>query len=354
MKVLAKLLFCLTLGVASLNAAAQPQRVFNQAELDALLAPIALYPDAVVSQILTAAIYPEQVHEAARWSRANPHLRGEEAVRTVQAMPWDESVKALLAFPDLLARMDESPQWLRDLGDAFLAHEPYVMETIQSLRQRAQTSGYLRSDGERLVYEQGEAIVVQPAHPQVVYVRYYDPLIVFGSWWWPAHHPVHWRPWPAHRVFFTTTRFAHASPWQHRALQLRKQAPAARHVAPAPIAVRPAPAPARPHSVTRPSAPAPEALRRPIISSTPQAISTPQVQAPHRLGAVRERIDRRNGPPSPAAQMQKQQFIQRSLAQPQAQRGEVRMPAARGFSPWRGDRDGERRREAPHRNAGRR
>ena len=94
-------------------------RMYNQAELDALIAPVALYPDEVLSNILVASTYPDDVRQAAEWSRANAQLTGEDAVRAAQPMPWHPSVKALVAFPDLLGRMNESPQWVADLGAAF-------------------------------------------------------------------------------------------------------------------------------------------------------------------------------------------------------------------------------------------
>ena len=112
-----------------------------------MLAPIALQPDGVVSQVLIASTYPDEVAAAARWARANPHLRGDTALRAVQNEPWDPAVKALLAFPELLIRMDESPQWLRDLGEAFVQQEAHVMDTVQALRRRAQATGKLASHG---------------------------------------------------------------------------------------------------------------------------------------------------------------------------------------------------------------
>src|SRR5918995_6934659 len=115
-----RIVLAIVAAVLVFASPAQAQhRVYNQAELDALLAPIALHPDGLLSQILIAATYPDEVAVAARWSRANPHFRGDDAVRAVYGEPWDPSVKALVAFPDLLARMDESPQWLHDLGQAF-------------------------------------------------------------------------------------------------------------------------------------------------------------------------------------------------------------------------------------------
>jgi len=179
-------------------AQAQSQRSHTQAELDQMLAPIALYPDALLSQVLMAATYPLEVVQAARWSRANPGLQGEDAVRAVQDEDWDPSVKSLVAFPQILQRMDEQLDWTRSLGDAFLAQEPQVMDQVQQLRQRAQAAGNLRSDQQIHVEQQGQTIVVQPASPQVVYVPYYDPLVVYGPWWWPAYQPVVWAPWPGY------------------------------------------------------------------------------------------------------------------------------------------------------------
>jgi hypothetical protein len=215
-----------------LTGAAAQARVFNQAELDALLAPIALYPDPLLSSILEAAAYPDQVAEAARWSRANPQLQGDDAVRALEPVPWHPSVKALVAFPEVLARMEESPNWLRDLGEAYAVHGPYIMQTIQQLRQRAQTSGYLHSTDQQQVYQDAGAIVVQPAYPTVVYVPYYDPFVVYGAWWWPAYRPVFWRPWPVRRVFISAGFFPSNCDWHRRQIVVVNR-PARVQVAPA-------------------------------------------------------------------------------------------------------------------------
>jgi len=227
---------------------AQAQRVYHQGELDAMLAPIALQPDGVVSQVLIASTYPDEVAAAARWSRANPHLRGDDAVRAVQNEPWDPSVKALTAFPELLIRMDESPQWLHDLGEAFLRQQAQVMDTVQALRQRAQAAGNLASTDQYTVYPQGEAIVVEP-RTQIVYVRYYDPYVVYGSWWWPHYHPVFWRPW-APRPVFLAHGFFHTKPDWH-----------GRHVH---VVNRGKWQPQK-HVVVKPHVRVPESQRRPIV-----------------------------------------------------------------------------------------
>lgn len=203
------------LAVVSLGTSAQ-SRTYSQPELDALLAPVALYPDTVLSQVLVAATHPDDVREAAAWLRANPHLKGEDAVRAAEPILWDPSLKALLAFPDLLARMDESPQWTADLGSAFLTQEPQVMDTVQALRRRAQASGALHSDAHQQVLEDGRAVVVQPLQPQVVYVRYYDPYVVYGPWWWHSYRPVVWRPWHPRPALVVSTGFVHHHVDWHR------------------------------------------------------------------------------------------------------------------------------------------
>src|SRR5687767_10221502 len=159
-------------------ATATQHDVFSQAELDQMLAPIALYPDTLLSQILMASTYPLEVVEAARWSRANPGLSGEAAVRVVQDRNWDPSVKSLVAFPQILGMMDEKLDWTQRLGDAFLAQQGQVMDTVQDLRQRAYAAGNLQSNEHYRVVHQTRTIVVESPSPQVVYVPYYDPFVV--------------------------------------------------------------------------------------------------------------------------------------------------------------------------------
>lgn len=182
-------------------AVAQERPAFSQHELDQMLAPIALYPDSLLSQILMAATYPLEVVQAARWSRANPHLKGQDAVRAVEAMDWDPSVKSLVAFPQVLHRMDEQLDWTERLGEAFLAQETHVMDSIQGLRQRAEQAGTLRSNEQMRVTRQDGHILIEPAYPQVVYVPYYNPAVVYGSWWWPDYPPVYWGPPPGYSVW---------------------------------------------------------------------------------------------------------------------------------------------------------
>ena len=180
------------------NVPMQAQSAFSQQELDQMLAPIAIYPDPLLSQILMSSTYPLEVVEAARWSRANPNLRSDDAVRAVQQRDWDPSVKSLVAFPQILQMMDEKLDWTERLGDAFLAQESQVMDTVQNLRQRAYTAGNLRSNNQIRVEPEGQTIVVEPANPEIVYVPYYDPSVVYGPWWWPDYPPVYWAPWPGY------------------------------------------------------------------------------------------------------------------------------------------------------------
>jgi hypothetical protein len=169
---------------------------FSQGELDQMLAPIALYPDSLLSQVLIASTYPLEIVEAARWSRQNPQLAGENAVAAVADREWDPSVKALVAFPELLARMDEDLGWTRSLGDAMLFQEDQVMDSIQFLRARADAAGSLETTEYTRVIREEKTIIIEPAQTRVVHVPYYDPYVVYGTWWRPAYPPVVWAPPP--------------------------------------------------------------------------------------------------------------------------------------------------------------
>jgi hypothetical protein len=200
-KLLHSFLICL-LTLFAVEAAAQapePNRgPFPQAQLDAMLAPIALYPDSLLSQVMMAASYPRDVAEAARWSRENPELRGAEAVSAVQNSSWDPSVVSLAAFPQILAMMAERPQWTEDLGAAFVGQQREVMDTVQQLRARADAAGTLKSDDHMLVDRRGYDYAIEPASPETMYVPYYDPRQAYGNWQWPDAPPVYWNPWPGY------------------------------------------------------------------------------------------------------------------------------------------------------------
>ena len=180
-------------GLAIAPATAKAgEPAFSQAELDQMLAPIALYPDTVLSHVLIASTYPLEVIQAARWTRANPDLSGEQAVAAVEHMDWDPSVMALVAFPELLARMDEDIEWTQRLGDAFLVQEEQVVDTVQRLRDRAYAQGHLKTNEHVRVIRETEYIYIEPRQTRVVYVPYYNPRVVYGPWWWSAYPPVYW------------------------------------------------------------------------------------------------------------------------------------------------------------------
>ncbi len=168
---------------------------FSQQELDQMLAPIALYPDPLLSQILMAATYPLEVVEAARWSKTNPGLNGNAAVQAVDSQNWDPSIKSLVAFPQVLQTMDQYIEWTERLGDAFLSQQSQLMDTVQKLRQKAQQAGNLSSNPQIQVTQSDNGIEVAEANPDVAYVPYYDPDAVYGPWWWPDYPPVYWAPW---------------------------------------------------------------------------------------------------------------------------------------------------------------
>ena len=165
---------------------------FSQAELDQMLAPIALYPDTLLSQVLIASTYPLEVVQADRWVRSNKDLKTEDALKFAENKDWDPSVKALVAFPDVLQRMSENVDWTQRVGDAFLDDEDEVMDTVQRLRKRAYATGNLEKAQHISVEQDNDNIVIEPAQERVVYVPVYDTRVVYGNWWWPDYPPVYW------------------------------------------------------------------------------------------------------------------------------------------------------------------
>jgi hypothetical protein len=139
-------------------------------QLQQLVAPIALYPDSLVAQILAAATFPEQVVEADRWVQAHPDLKGEALGQAVDPEPWDPSVKALTAFPSVLGNMDKNLSWTSSLGDAYYNQQQDVMDAVQVMRQKAQAAGNLKSTPQQTVTTQGSTVEIEPAQPDVVYV----------------------------------------------------------------------------------------------------------------------------------------------------------------------------------------
>ena len=164
--------------------------------LDSLLAPIALYPDQLLTQVLMASTYPLEVVEAARFVSANPNLRGPALDDALRDKTWDASVLSLAAFPQVLDMMSDKLDWTQRLGDAFLDDEAGVMRTVQTLRWRAQQAGNLESTAQQNVVVQERTIVIEPAQPQYLYVPVYNPAVIYGPWWAPAYRPWFWYPPP--------------------------------------------------------------------------------------------------------------------------------------------------------------
>lgn len=167
---------------------------FRQEELDQMLAPIALYPDSLLGQILVAATYPDQVREADQWVRQHQSIQGDELNTALDATEWDLSVKALVPFPQVLAMMSDKVDWTQRLGGAFLTQQNDVMDTIQRLRARAHAQGNLKTTEQQRVVVLGDSIEIVPASPRVVYVPTYNPTLIYGSWQYPSYPPYAYNP----------------------------------------------------------------------------------------------------------------------------------------------------------------
>ncbi|MFL9987679.1 DUF3300 domain-containing protein [Paraburkholderia sediminicola] len=202
------LLVCAALAGAPLFVGlAMPSAVYAQSaakmsnqQLDSLTAPIALYPDALLAQVLMAATFPQDVQAAAAWSKANSKLQGDDAVKAVASEPWDPSVQSLVAFPQVLATMASKPDWVSQLGTAFLGQSNDVMDSVQRLRKQAQAAGNLKTSSQQKVVVEQSTIQIVPANPQVVYVPTYNPTVVYGTWPYPAYPPVYVPPPPGYAI----------------------------------------------------------------------------------------------------------------------------------------------------------
>jgi hypothetical protein len=172
-------------------AQAPPYTQQTAEQLQQLVAPIALYPDSLVAQILAASTFPEQVVEADRWVQAHPDLKGTDLGNAVDQQPWDPSVKALSAFPSVLGNMDKNLSWTSSLGDAYYNQQQDVMDAVQVMRRKAQDAGNLKSTPQQTVTDQDSDIEIAPADPDVVYVPAYDPWLVYGYpvVAWPGWYP---------------------------------------------------------------------------------------------------------------------------------------------------------------------
>ena len=209
-----------TAPAATPAPAAPPKEVvFGVEELDQMVAPIALYPDPLLAQVLMASTYPGDVAEAAAWAKAHPDAKGDDAVKQVASQPWDPSVQSLAAFPQALATLGQDPAWVQRLGDAFLAQPDDVMDAVQRLRRQAQTAGNLESNEYQKVTVQPaaapaaeaapaaapatggfesapatETIIIEPSNPETVYVPSYNPNTAYGNWAYPSYPPTYYPP----------------------------------------------------------------------------------------------------------------------------------------------------------------
>jgi hypothetical protein len=213
-------------SLAQRSAYLESAEKYSQEELTQMLAPIALYPDALLSQVLMASTYPIELIEADRWVRRNPEMDVKALETALLDKDWDSSVKAICYFPSTLALMSDRITETTNLGNAFLAQEAEVMDMVQELRAKANAQGNLHTTFEQKVIVEKETIIIEPADPQVIYVPYYDPFSIYGPWWYPAYRPYYWGPtgvsigvgisyWPS--IYF---RFSFGSwsyfDWPHR------------------------------------------------------------------------------------------------------------------------------------------
>ncbi len=195
------LVLLLALPGTVMGQASGSSQTFKPEELEQLVAPIALYPDSLVAQILMASTYPLEVVQAARWVKENPKVTGDQLQAALQKQSWDPSVKSLAAVPQVLNMMNDKLDWTQKLGDAFLAQQKDVMNAVQKLRNKAQAQGNLKSTKEQKVVtepataqSQTTIIKIEQADPQVVYVPTYNPTVVYGAWPYPAYPPYYYYP----------------------------------------------------------------------------------------------------------------------------------------------------------------
>jgi hypothetical protein len=181
-------------AIESLESISESEIKFNDGQLDQMLAPIALYPDSLLTHILIAATYPLEVVMAGQFHANNKQLANQEFFKKAETMGWDPSVVALLAFPSVLDKLNNDLRWTQDLGDAFLEDEARLLASIQSLRAQALSADSLANLENMAVTQEQNQIVIEPIQPEVVYVPYYDPRVVYGHWRWHNYPPVYWAP----------------------------------------------------------------------------------------------------------------------------------------------------------------
>src|SRR5271169_2719850 len=184
-------------GVMAQNASSPPApQLLKPAQLDQLVAPIALFPDSLLSEVLMASTYPLELVQAERWLKANKNLKGDALKNAVDKEPWDDSVKSLIATPSVVEMMNDKLDWTQNLGNAVVNQQTDVMDAIQRLRAKAQANDKLKSTNQQTVtvsQQQGrQVIAIAPTDPNTLYVPYYDPGVVFGAWPYPEYPPYYW------------------------------------------------------------------------------------------------------------------------------------------------------------------
>jgi hypothetical protein len=189
---------------ATAQTQTQTEAPLPEGQIEQLVAPIALYPDPLLTQVLMASTYPLEVVEAARWSHDNSTVSGQALQDAMQTQSWDPSVKALTAVPQTLQMMNAKLDWTQQLGDAFLAQQQDVLNAVQKLRAQAQAAGNLQSTPQQVVTTEAPAagaavsgpqpIVIEPVNPDVYYVPVYDPAVAYGAWSYPDYPPFNWSP----------------------------------------------------------------------------------------------------------------------------------------------------------------
>jgi hypothetical protein len=186
-------------SAAPASGAPKPSgKTFSQQDFDELLAPIALYPDALLAQVFMASTYPLEIVEAARWQKANSTLKDKELEAALEKQTWDPAVKALTVVPQVLTMMNEKLDWTTKLGDAFLSNQEDMLKTVQVLRKKADAAGNLKSSEQMTVKKEAEGSVqvikIEQPKPEVVYVPTYNPATVYGTWWYSYPPPYYYYP----------------------------------------------------------------------------------------------------------------------------------------------------------------
>jgi hypothetical protein len=178
------------------------QQLLKPEELDQLVAPIALYPDPLLAEVLMGATYPLEVVQADRWAKQNKNLKGDQLTTAVAKQTWDDSIKALVQVPSVLGMMSDQLDWTQKLGDAVLAQQADVMDAVQRLRRQAQAAGKLQTTSQQTVTTsnggQTPYVVIEPSSPSQLYVPYYQPSVVYGAWRYPAYPPYYFPPAPGY------------------------------------------------------------------------------------------------------------------------------------------------------------